>query len=1352
MPTRLIALLLSLLCTALSARPIAPDAIPPDLAQWRDWVLHEHPDRNCPSLYNRDERLCAWPSRLAMDLDEQGGAFLQQWQVEREGWVPLPGGGEIWPQSVKVGNQPAIVTERNGQPVVRLEPGNHVLEGLYRWQRLPDAIPVPDRSGLLEVAVDQAPLIAPELVNGRLLLRGGGSREEAPAEENRLELRVFRKVIDDHPMQLITHIELDVAGRPREAILGQPLLDGFIPLRLDAPLPARLEADGGLRVQLRPGQWRIQLSARHPDRVTLLQLPEQAEPWPREEVWSFEARNPLRLVEIKEVRQLDPRRTGLPTEWRQLPAYHMTPQERFTIDVVRRGDPDPEANRLNLEREMWLDFDGGGYTLRDRISGVITRDPRLEASPELHLGRVVIDDQPRFITRADNATADGVEARYGGIEMVAEGRLEGAIAAPPASGWQSEFQQLQTTLHLPPGWRLLTAAGVDNRPNTWINGWTLLDLFLVLIAAVAAGRLWGVVWGLAMLVGLALIWHEPNAPRFIWLNLLAAIALLRVLPTGRARRWIGGYRNLSLLALALLMLPFLVQQVRSGLYPQLERGGGVSFNPMQQVTQGGMQADMAMEQKAETLPMSRAPAKVIPQESMEPSYPRKKPSRYDANAVIQTGPGLPNWNWRRVSLSWNGAVDSGQRLQLVYLSPAGLLIFKLQGCLLALLLAVRLLDRPLKTNATPSASPALWLLLLMPLLTLAPVDRAQAADYPSPELLKALEQRLTAPAECLPACAQIPKMTMTAGQDRLTLELEIHAQQTTAIPLPVDPRRRQPMELLLNDQHPDGLARLNQQLWLQTPEGISRLSMTIPLFELDRLEIPLPLTPHLVQFSGDGWKLEGLGENGVPEGQMQLNRIVEKSDAKADKTLEPGLLPPFVRVERNLRLGLEWSVETRVVRVSPPDRPILLAIPLLPGESVLSDGMRVEEGKVMINMATRQSQASWRSSLEQTPEIPLTAPRRSEWAETWRVETERMWHLEWQGLAPVHRGGSTQAEPLEWRPWPGETLTLSPTRPEGAPGPSLTLESSRLAITPGKRSSDGELHLILRSSRGGNHTLKIPADAELRVVTIDGRTQPIRQQGREVAIPLTPGKMEVMLEWVQPHGIDYRLASPAIDLGLASVNHHIDINLGYDRWVLFTNGPRLGPAVLWWGILLVILAAAIGLGRYTHTPLRTHHWLLLGIGLSQAPIGLAIIVPLWLLALERRARLAPESLISGRLNLIQIGLALLTLAALGSLVFAVQEGLLGLPDMQVAGNHSSAYALHWYQDRIGPQPPSALVISAPLLAYRLAMLAWALWLAFALLKWLRWGWECYSQGGLWWKLEFSLPKRKRRAEDEPGEG
>jgi hypothetical protein len=212
------------------------------------------------------------------------------------------------------------------------------------------------------------------------------------------------------------------------------------------------------------------------------------------------------------------------------------------------------------------------------------------------------------------------------------------------------------------------------------------------------------------------------------------------------------------------------------------------------------------------------------------------------------------------------------------------------------------------------------------------------------------------------------------------------------------------------------------------------------------------------------------------------------------------------------------------------------------------------------------------------------------------------------------------------------------------------------------------------------------------------------------------------------------------DLGASSVNASTQIEMSRSRWVLFTSGPSLGPAVMFWGLLLVMVAVALGLGRTGRTPLKTHHWLLLGVGLSQIPIYLSIIVVGWLFALDARARLEAD-LRKWQFNLMQAGLVLLTLAALGLLFFAVKQGLLGLPEMQIAGNGSRGYLLRWFQDRAGAVPAEAWVLSVPLTVYRLLMLAWALWIAFALLRWLRWSWEAFSRGGYWRSIVIGRPKR-----------
>ncbi|NIN01182.1 MAG: hypothetical protein GTO24_24740 [candidate division Zixibacteria bacterium] len=46
------------------------------------------------------------------------------------------------------------------------------------------------------------------------------------------------------------------------------------------------------------------------------------------------------------------------------------------------------------------------------------------------------------------------------------------------------------------------------------------------------------------------------------------------------------------------------------------------------------------------------------------------------------------------------------------------------------------------------------------------------------------------------------------------------------------------------------------------------------------------------------------------------------------------------------------------------------------------------------------------------------------------------------------------------------------------------------------------------------------------------------------------------------------------------------------------------------------------------------------------------------------------------------------------------------------------------------------------------MLAWALWLALAMLRWLRWGWGCFSHNAIWRPIRLRKPKKKTKKEKE----
>jgi hypothetical protein len=109
-------------------------------------------------------------------------------------------------------------------------------------------------------------------------------------------------------------------------------------------------------------------------------------------------------------------------------------------------------------------------------------------------------------------------------------------------------------------------------------------------------------------------------------------------------------------------------------------------------------------------------------------------------------------------------------------------------------------------------------------------------------------------------------------------------------------------------------------------------------------------------------------------------------------------------------------------------------------------------------------------------------------------------------------------------------------------------------------------------------------------------------------------------------------------------------------------------------------------------------------------------------------------------NAVQVGLGLLTVTALGSVVSAIPSGLLGMPDMRIDGIGSSADSLAWFHDRIADTLPQPVVFSVSIWFYKAAMLAWALWLAFALVRWVLWARDCFTAQRLWYGRVPPVPK------------
>jgi len=1309
--------------------------IPAGLQEWGPWVLHGQEEKLCPALPAGGEARCVWPGRLTLEVDATGGRFSMAVEAFADAWLPLPGDEKRWPQQVITEQGDLPVVARSGSPQVYLPKGEHTVQGRFLWASLPELLPLPSALALVDLSVDGHRVAVPDRdEGGRLWLKQRRQGRE-PQQQEALQVTVFRRLVDEVPFQVESRVELQVSGSPREEVLGGGLLPGAIPMQLNSQLPARLETDGRLRVQLRPGTWWLTLRSRFPVSPGSLASSVSEGAWPASETWVFEARPNLRLVEVSGGRSIDPQQTRLPGEWRQLPAYQLQGGESLGLKEKRRGAAGQLTDRLTLQRTLWLDFDGGGYTVQDHIFGSMGRSWRLDMLEEGDLGHVSLDGRDQYVTRVGEAGRAGVEVRRGEIDLLADSRWVGSPLGMNAVGWNQVFQDVSATLHIPPGWLLLDLSGADRAPGTWLKRWTLLDLFLVLVIAISAFRLWGWRWGGLALVAIGLVWHEADAPRWLWLHLLVAAALLRLLPSGRPRLWIAWYRSLSYVLLVTVALVFMIAQVRTGLYPQLARpgqvAGAVTRVPVAQAPEP--EADIAvLEERVDVMSSSLAkPGKRVAAAPVAPAASILPEN--DPRLQLQTGPGLPQWEWSRVPLSWNGPVGPDQRLRLLLVPPWLTLLLCLVRVALIGLLLWRVLDleepqggwrRWLRPGPSRAAA-----LILVAVLSSAQTARA---EYPPEALLNQLQQRLLEPPECGLDCASIGRMHLEADPGELRLRLQVDAQARSAIPLPGESPQWRAADVLLDGRQATSLSRgASGELILIVPTGRHQVVLRGVLPSSNALLLPLPLKPHLVSWHAPGWLLEGVDTHGVPDDQLQLQRI-EPQAARQERSLEPNRLPPFLRVERTLSLGLEWQVQTRVTRLTTAEQPISIDLPLLAGEAPIEELPRGAEGTVRVVLPAGTTSRGWSSLLQESSRLELVAADQTDWVEVWRLDLSPLWHAEFSGVPSIYPERPEQRYLPEWHPWPGEQVVISLSRPQGVAGQTLTIDAGRLTLTPGERSCDASFDIDLRSSQGGEHRMALPEGAELLRASIDGREQPLRQEGDELYVPVHPGGQRVELAWRQATGMGVFWSSPAFELGSRSVNARIDVKVPGDRWVLFAGGPAMGPAVLFWGVVLVVAAVGLVLGRVAWTPLRSWEWILLGLGFTQGHVVLALLVAGWLLALGWRRKLAPETR-PELFNLVQVGLVLLTVVALGALCWAVQFGLLGYPDMQIAGNGSSSRLLRWYQDLAPGAFPRVWVISLPMLVYRLSMLAWSLWLAFSLLRWLTWGWGAFSSSGLWRK-------------------
>ncbi len=57
------------------------------------------------------------------------------------------------------------------------------------------------------------------------------------------------------------------------------------------------------------------------------------------------------------------------------------------------------------------------------------------------------------------------------------------------------------------------------------------------------------------------------------------------------------------------------------------------------------------------------------------------PARYAPGLLVQTGPGVPRWNWNQYALNWGGPVDAQRTYSLVVSPPWVTFLWRVLGIL-----------------------------------------------------------------------------------------------------------------------------------------------------------------------------------------------------------------------------------------------------------------------------------------------------------------------------------------------------------------------------------------------------------------------------------------------------------------------------------------------------------------------------------------------------------------------------------------------------------------------------------------------------------------------------------------------
>ncbi len=1329
--------------------------VPPALEEWKDWVLADHPNIYCPIDDATSERMpCVWTSELAIDLktgDPDRITFRIAGHASADSYVELPT-ADRRPIEVELNGSPARVGLVNGNPRVFVDRGSFEVTGYIDIESAPRSLGIRRSAAIVELRIDGQEVAVPKVEDGKLWLQ---AHEETQGTSNSLRLDVYRRLRDEIPQILDTRIRLTVDGADRVETIGKPILDGFHAVSIDADMPVQVMRDGTFLVQASRGVSWVSVHAISEQVLNEFTPVASGPQWPISETWVFLPRTQHRTVDVEGAPPIDPILVDSP--FGSAPTYNVSTGTTLRLTNEQRGNPNPKPSSFNIAREMWLGFDGASMVVVDELHANVPSETRVGA--DYNVGTVQVDGSNRLVTyvnyETDSTAGITLHPSERHIEAVSLLESRSDIAA---NGWLVDADSLSINLHIPPGWKLLWASGVDRVNESWLSSWwNLWDIFICVLIVVVLYRVGGLPVAVVVSIAILLGYQEHTATAIGWLVLGVLLLLDKQLTSANGKRINQIVYWTLMVPIAVMSLYVAATNVRQAVYPQLEASIGPALTAagITAISEDGSELEVgasfirrdnfdlaspsaeSARHRAATRERDKGVEEVVVTGNMLFDATLQTPL-----VAVQTGPGKPTWNWDRATFHWAGPVSKEQRVGLTFLPPAATrVVFALVAVLHLLILMILVLAKVGDRIDMPP-----WFRKATSILLIGVVASSANASFPDSNLLRELEDRLTASPECAPGCASLESASLTMeDENQLELDLLILAGAEVAVRLPISTPRTSLKEVSRNGLPQPLFHDRGGRTYIEARVGQNQFRMRFDVRGIDDLVIEFPLVAAQLSSDVCCWRVsEGVESD---RHRIVLNRMSEDSeDVSLSASNYEFHLP--LTVERVLDLQYEPTVRTTVKAHGDRTETASAEIPLLTGETVLSSHITVRDGRAIVIFEPDESAASWQSSLSLTDELLLSAPAYSERTERWFLRGSDFWQFEATGVTP----SQTERNATVFLPRQGETLTLKLTKPTPIPGNTLTINNVNIATMVGARTSSTAASFSIESSVADSVTLNLPDGAVLEGISIDGENRPM-DTGNVVNFPITHGDHNYAVSWRMDEPLGWFYQTPTIEFDQVARNVSHSVHMAKNRWVLMLGGPAIGSAVLFWGVVIVTVLVALGLTYLPRFPLTKLDAVLVAVGATLANIWALLFVALWTLSVWWRARSKLDDLPVYAYRAIQIVLGILAFVGLLALFFTVLSALRTPPDMYITASSMftgqtpfvspDVHLLHWFADESIERLPTAWVFSLPFWVYQLTMLAWSLWLVFALIKWIRATFAALGEPSFWPAYE-----RRKAIDDE----